>query len=544
MFIFLGILLMGATTALEDTLVYPDLGVILEKAGAAILTDTEIQVSVIIKFQSLADTDSLSVEHAERLSECNRYSSGELANRTSEQERQFTSRTNELYSQIKLSQVGREASRYNSKRNILLPAIFAGSTLLNLAAAGWNHHKQKKAQKHIEENQEHIKAAYTAVAAEQKQIILLKNQVATWTQFTKNHLEEVQAELECEEFTNQLLLAKQLTFDTALEKIKNTLSPVLTGTNGGAITPSILTPRQLMFLTQHQADLKSTIYSQNPTLLYGLGTASILQIDLDNLRQPKSTHILLTAPFFSTNTLPTPVYRSLQTGTYDKEKCKYLNLPTLIFADSTQQWRHIKVDHCVKHNKLFACSHAATQLPSCIQASSSYCETFTTQCSDSCSILTVSGGALIRNSSSTNFHPWNKLTNNSYCNRHLNSLTTLTEIDGSSTDFVDMMISSKSFSIQPPKHTDWTDSTQSSDNNYLQSDKKISSVFRIMFYYSWGISMFLVTTFVIIHFRQRLTWILTAGWRLCCKCKQPNTIEVSNVSLSNEYEGPEYNSLT
>lgn len=405
-------------------------GLSVEKTGQVVFTKSSALTSVLVRFPSISpfkvtrmhtfnekfavhffpnclDTEISSVRYAMILSG----TFSENADWTSEQSELFsywkniidfaikradefkTSRTSLLSPYINIFNKSDSSTHSKDRVRRSLLSFLGGA--LSLAIGGLEELQIHKLSSHLSDFDDEISTIKSQLLAGEESVTSLKGRIFGFAKTVERSFNTVLTSESCNSMLHSFELEIHEYFSTVFSMIDNTLATALDGSNSLPLSSKMLDSAALLSLVNSHSSLASTIFVDQPNILYSLATVSLVDVDLDFTL----AHLVLDIPIIHAVNIK-PLYTSSQVGTtsHTPDYCYYIEISDHLFYNGSS-FIGIDTNKCQKNNNLFVCEQAQSLdlLPSCHQLNTSTCTLIKKPCAPF-QFHSSGNGILLRNS--------------------------------------------------------------------------------------------------------------------------------------------------
>ena len=294
---------------------------------------------------------------------------------------------------------GNNSQLDNRSKRSLLGIFGAGTGLLSLILGGMSQYQIHQINSHVDKNRDYIAQMELLIQSQQKEITILKNDVAG---FSKRLTDAISTQLQiqtCQDFLNDISLQFQIKFNQYKTILDDILWSPLSGKNSLLLSPKMIDIESLKTIITTHTELYQTIFNEQPAFLYSTAQLTLLKIDT----RLSLAHFVLYVPWIKTSNRLLKLYKTSQVGTYlTDNSCRYLDIPPYM-VQSKDILFDIDLQLCKSHLNLYICpTEAKSTAPSCLQRTNSTCHSRRSQCKGHYEFATSLHGTLIRNNKISN----------------------------------------------------------------------------------------------------------------------------------------------
>ena len=447
-FITLSLVTIGCGQNLSS-LVAGDMGLTIDSIGKLATSNSETLISVILQLPNIQDNlEYYTTGETSRIEQCvkNFQKTGvhhfipEIVMENLNVDRKKVSSYINSRRQVLKPYIVDVSGKTRTKRGIL--SILGGS-LLTLAFGGIAEYQMHRLKLHIKDNSDRIEVLKDNLRSDQQKILHLRQDLVGLIKADRDSLVSFATTMSCIDLPFILRTNRDNLFSTKSKIIDDVLTGPLEGKNKLALTPKIIGPELLRKVVNQHPQLNSTIFKDNPHLLYSTSTISLLSID-SNLTQ---AHFVMFIPLVNVKDSLHNLYHTVQVGIHVKDNtCGYFDLPKHLFVKD-EKFYNVKLSDCQQNNALYICSIGSIQnVSSCIQKDEITCPLRHTTCISQCHFEVCKQGILFRENSGkyaytfdkkgytseinlkrshSHFIPWREFSAIQVCNNKLESPSTV-----------------------------------------------------------------------------------------------------------------------
>ena len=286
----------------------------------------------------------------------------------------------------------------NSNKNKRSVWSVFGGLLFSAVTTGITEYQIYKINSHVSENQNDIKYITTKLREEHTELLSVKNNIVGLVKRSTNLIMETLRTQQCISISNHFLQNWKINFEDYKKTTDDILESAISGQNNLLLTPKMVDPNLLESIVSSSTIFDNTSYQENPNLLYSVARLSLIEID-KNLTMG---HFTLNIPRFNSKQIKN-LLEVKQVGLHIRNNlCNYFKIPKYVY-EKNGQFHPIKIDNCLKHNRLFICSEEnAPNSTSCLQYDNITCESYIAKCEGVYKFAMSHKGILLRNNIKSN----------------------------------------------------------------------------------------------------------------------------------------------